>query len=141
LFEEARRIWTIAPTEDVAVFGGRAAEQIGRLPDFLPQLEDAERHFPYSEAVRTLLFVALAVRAERALADTRTLADAERDLEQMLRLQPDNCGPYYGLAKAAARKGALSEATRHMARGHAVDRAGTCARMVAADPILSGLLR
>lgn len=140
-FAEAVRVWAAAPVEDVAVLGGRAAQQAGRLPQFLPQLEDATARFPDTPELKGLLFMALAFRADRALANPATLDDAERDLRRMLELQPGNCGPYTALAKAYALRGNGSEAKRWLGEGTARDRDGACGRMVAADPALAALLR
>ncbi len=136
---EAARVWQSAPAEEVAVLGGRFARDAGRLVDFLPTLDAAETRFPASAAIRELLALALAFRAETAL-NAGTLADAKRDLERMLTLQPDACGPYVALAKVAALARDVPTAMTLLGHSQTRDRDGMCVRSAAADPILRPLL-
>ena len=137
--DEALRLWPTTRAEEIAVLGGQAAQQSGRLAEFAAPLAEAFDRDPDSDALRTLLFLALAYRSDAAL-NGGALADAETDLDRMRALQPESCGPYLGLAKIAALRRDPSEARRLLSEARRRDRDGTCGRGAAADASLRPLL-
>ena len=136
---EAIRLWDRSPSEELAVLGGKAALQSGRLAASLPRLEEALARYPTSEAIKTLVFLGLAFRVDDLL-NRRALKEAARDLQQMRALKPDECGPYSGLAKVARLEGNDQEARHLLAEAARRDGGGACRQRAASDPLLAPLV-
>jgi len=136
---EAERLWSTAPSEELAVIEGEAALRSGRLATSLPRLEAALRRHPGSAEIERYVALGLAFRAQELL-DKGSPKEAELDLHRMLALTPDACGPYCGLAKAAVLQGDVARAQRLLAEALRKDTDGTCRHNARRDPHLAPLL-
>jgi hypothetical protein len=137
--DEALRLWPLTRSTEIVVLGGQAAQQSGRLADFVVPLDEAFARDPESAPLGMLLFLALAFRSDTAL-NRGALDDAERDLRRMTTLDAASCGPYLALAKVAALRRDSAAAARLLAQGRRYDRDGSCARSAATDPVLRALV-
>jgi hypothetical protein len=135
----ARRLWNVAPTEAVAVVEAEAARRSQRMIDELPRIEQAWRAYPHSNDLKTFVTLGLAFRADDQLG-RGAIDAAERDLERMIALSPDACGPYSALAKAATLRGDPTKAKQLVRESVQRDVEGTCRRAIQSDPQLAGLL-
>ncbi|HEY2388256.1 MAG TPA: hypothetical protein VGK30_14940, partial [Candidatus Binatia bacterium] len=135
---EARRLWDVAPHEDLALDEAEAARRAGLLADDLPRLEAALAAYPASRDLRTLVTLALAFHADERL-QAGAPREAADDARRMIALDPAPCGPYLVLAKAAALAGDLGGARRSLDDARRRDGDGTCARSIRADPVLGPL--
>jgi len=133
---EFDHLWPQVPSEALAVLGGTAAMHTGQLGERLPWLEETQRQYPDSEAMKKLLFFGLAYRVD-ALLNQRALAEAERTLERMRKLEPEACGPFTALAKAALLGGDATKARSMLAEAARRDADGACRQQAAADPLLA----
>jgi hypothetical protein len=136
---EAMRLWSDAPTEDLAVVEAEAARRSQRIAEELPRIEQALRTYPDSKDLKTFVTLGLAFRADERLR-RGAIGDAELDLGRMIALAPDACGPYSALAKAAALRGDISRARDLVRESMQRDGDGTCRRALEMDPQLSALL-
>jgi hypothetical protein len=136
---EARRLWDIAPNEDLAVDEGEAARRADLLAEDLPRLEAALTAYPASRDLRMLTTLALAFHADERLR-AGAPREAATDARRMIALDPAPCGPYLVLAKAAALEGELGDAHRSLDDARQRDGDGTCARSIHGDPVLAPLV-
>jgi len=136
---EAERLWQRTPAENLAVTLGQSAMTVGQMAASVPRLEDAYARYPHSDQIRALLGHALAFRVD-ALLTRNALAEAKRDLERMLVLDPHACGPYAGLAKVALLETDEARARVYVAHGTRNDRDGQCRQRAAQDPLLGPFL-
>lgn len=136
----AEPLWTDAPSEALAVLIGAAATQTNAVGPRLPMLEAALARWPTSRDLFTLVFVGNGHEANRLLA-RGAAAQARPHLERMRALQPQACGPYTGLARAAILSGDRAEAAAMARAALARDGDGACRGFIASDPSLAALLR
>jgi hypothetical protein len=139
VLREVDRLWDITPSEDLAIVGGQAALQVGRLPAEIPRLQAALARNSTSAPIKQLLFLGFAFRVD-ALIDGRALQEAERDLRAMQTLDPAQCGPYVGLAKVAALAGRNQTAKDFLAEANRRDADGACRARARQDPTLTPLM-
>jgi hypothetical protein len=66
---------------------------------------------------------------------------SDRTPERMRELQPEACGPFTALAKAALLGGDATKARSMLAEAQRRDADGACRRQAAADPLLAPLSR
>ena len=135
---EARRLWSIAPTADLAIVEGEAARRTQQLAQELPRLDAALAVYPGSHDLKIYVTLALAFRADERLR-AGAPHDAAEDARRMIALDPGACGPYCVLAKAAVLEGDPAGAQRALGEAWRRDADGTCHRSVAADPLLARL--
>ncbi len=135
---EARRLWDVAPSEDLAAVEGEAARRAQQLAGEVSRLEAAFRAYPASHDVKTYLLLALAFHADERLHAGAT-HDAAADARRMIALDPSACGPYCALAKAAILDGDAAAARGLLAEAWRRDPQGRCRRIADADPLLAPL--
>ncbi len=137
---EANRLWPQTRTEELGIMAGQAAFRSGRIAAQLPRLEEALALYPASSRIANLTALALGARADDLLNEG-AFEEAERHLRRMVGLMPNACGPYTGLAKAAALRGDAAMARQLLAQAATKDGGAACQRSAEADPLLGRLFR
>jgi hypothetical protein len=136
----AEPLWSDVPSEALAVLIGAAATQANAVGPRLPMLEAALARWPTSRDLFTFVFVGHGHEANRLLG-LGDAAAARPHLDRMRALQPQACGPYTGLARAALLQGNRDEAAAMVRNALARDGDGACRRFLASDAALASFVQ